>query len=146
MSIPPPAAPGKATPPGPPEHVAAFPPANGAGGGREAPAAVRVPAAVASVSCPVTGVGPAAVALDPASSTKAPLRLVPAVPQQPGVLSAPGGALVAKVAPVTPPVRELSKASRVAATLVSPVGSKAPPTAPVQLAANFQFPQGRWKL
>ncbi|XP_060099855.1 transcription initiation factor TFIID subunit 4B [Heteronotia binoei] len=141
MSTPPSAvlaAQGKGTPSGPLEHVAlaAGRSVNGASGLQEASAVLHVQTSVASVPCPVTATGHVAVA-----STKVPFGLVPSVSQQPGVLSAPGGALVAKVAPVIP-VQELSKPSNAATTLVSPVGSKAPPTTTVQLPANFQFPQG----
>ncbi|XP_015283278.1 PREDICTED: transcription initiation factor TFIID subunit 4B [Gekko japonicus] len=145
MSIPPPAVPAaleKGTPSGPPEHIAlaAGSPVNGASGVQEAPAVFHVQTCVASVPCPVTTMGRVAVAMNPASR-KVPFSLVPSVSQQPGVLSAPGGTLVAKAAPVVP-VQELSKPSSVATTLVSSAGAKAPPTTTVQLPANFQFPQG----
>ncbi|XP_077208670.1 transcription initiation factor TFIID subunit 4B [Paroedura picta] len=139
MSIPPPAVPaalGKGTPSGPPEHIAlaAGPPLNGASGVQEAPTVLHVQTSVASVSCPV------AAALNP-GGTPVPVSLVPSASRQAGVLAAPGGALAARVAPLVPG-QGLPKPSSAAAALVPPAASKAPPTATVQLPANFPFPQG----
>nr|XP_020641393.1 transcription initiation factor TFIID subunit 4B isoform X2 [Pogona vitticeps] len=141
------AAPKRVAPPGAPERgaLAMGPPGKGAGELLAPLVPRRAESAAPPASRPVTPAGKPAAALHPAG-TRVPLRLAPALCQQPragsSLSSSSVQTLVAKAAPA-PPAHQLRRTSSAGPRLPScqAVASKAPTTT-IQLPANFQIPQG----